>query len=220
MTPLKHALVGLALLSVLSTPANADETMIEACLKAAAELHHVSAGVLALLLNVEGGRLRDVSANPNGTVDIGPMQVNDAWVPKVAAHWRASPDATYRALRDNFCANVEGGAWILKQALDDDEVRNEIVQMVVGIPGDRGVHEIGRPVRPVLDGERWPRGVMGERHPGDLAALGAFLPRMPFPGDAEILRCVAERIIARGMDGVADQLALGLGRLELDCKQN
>ena len=25
----------------------------------------------------------------------------------------------YRALRDNFCANVEGGAWILRQALDE-----------------------------------------------------------------------------------------------------
>ena len=28
-------------------------------------------------------------------------------------------EAAYRALRDNFCANVEGGAWILRQALDE-----------------------------------------------------------------------------------------------------
>ena len=99
--------------------ARADEAMIEGCLKAAAELHQVPAGVLVLLLSVEAGRLGEVSQNTNGTVDIGPMQVNDTWVPKIAGHWRASHDAAYRALRDNFCANVEGGAWILRQALDE-----------------------------------------------------------------------------------------------------
>jgi hypothetical protein len=99
--------------------AKADEAMIENCLKAAADLHHVPAGLLVLLINVEGGRLRAVSQNSNGTVDIGPMQVNDTWVPKIARHWRASTDAAYQALRDSFCANVEGGAWILRQALDE-----------------------------------------------------------------------------------------------------
>jgi hypothetical protein len=99
--------------------ARADEAMIEGCLRAAAELHHVPAGVLALLMRVEAGRLGEVSQNTNGTVDIGPMQVNDTWVPKIAGHWSASHAAAYRALRDNFCANVEGGAWILRQALDE-----------------------------------------------------------------------------------------------------
>jgi hypothetical protein len=65
------------------------------------------------------GRLGKVSQNANKTVDIGPMQVNDTWVKKIAAHWRSSEDAAYLALRDNFCANVEGGAWILRQGLDE-----------------------------------------------------------------------------------------------------
>ena len=48
------------------------------------------------------------------------MQVNDAWVPRIADHWGGvSHEAAFRALRDNFCANVEGGAWILRQALDE-----------------------------------------------------------------------------------------------------
>src|SRR5208282_6123068 len=55
----------------------------------------------------------------NKTVDIGPMQVNDTWVKKIAAHWRSSEDAAYLALRYNFCANVEAGAWILRQGLDE-----------------------------------------------------------------------------------------------------
>ena len=33
--------------------------------------------------------------------------------------WYESLPPSYRALRDNFCANVEGGAWILRQALDE-----------------------------------------------------------------------------------------------------
>jgi hypothetical protein len=109
----------LAIRLVSAGPALADKAMIEGCLKAAAELHHVPAGVLVLLINVEAGRLGAVSPNTNGTVDIGPMQVNDTWVAKIAGHWGASREAAYRALRDNFCANVEGGAWILKQALDE-----------------------------------------------------------------------------------------------------
>ena len=121
---LRKALSGAAFVLGLIGPfglasAKADEAMIEGCLKAAAELHQVPAGVLVLLLSVEAGRLGEVSQNANGTVDIGPMQVNDTWVRKIAGHWRASPDAAYRALRDNFCANVEGGAWILRQALDE-----------------------------------------------------------------------------------------------------
>ena len=87
--------------------------MIEGCLKAAAEVHHVPAGVLVLLISVEAGRLGAVSQNANGTVDIGPMQVNDTWLGKIAGHWGASREEAYRALRDSFCANVEGGAWIL-----------------------------------------------------------------------------------------------------------
>ena len=45
--------------------ARADEAMIEGCLKAAAELHQVPAGVLVLLLSVEDGRLGEVSQNTN-----------------------------------------------------------------------------------------------------------------------------------------------------------
>ncbi len=113
------ALAALAIGLNVSVPARADDALIEGCLKAAAEVHHVPAGVLVLLISVEGGRLGAVSQNANGTVDIGPMQVNDTWLIKIAGHWGASPEDAYRALRDSFCANVEGGAWILRQALDE-----------------------------------------------------------------------------------------------------
>jgi hypothetical protein len=47
------------------------------------------------------------------------MQVNDTWLPRLARHWATNPHAAYIALRDNFCANVEAGAWILRLGLDE-----------------------------------------------------------------------------------------------------
>ena len=101
-----------------ATPSE-NERIIAGCINAAADVHRLPPAVLVILLNVEGGSLGRVSSNTNETVDIGPMQVNQIWIPQVAAHWRATSADTYRALRDNFCANVEAGAWILRQGLDE-----------------------------------------------------------------------------------------------------
>ena len=95
-----------------------DAVTIRDCLTAAAGAYREPPAVLVILLHVEGGRLGAVSPNSNGTVDIGPMQVNDIWLPQLAAHWATSRQAAYAALRDNFCANVEAGAWILRIGLD------------------------------------------------------------------------------------------------------
>jgi hypothetical protein len=92
---------------------------IRSCILAAANVYREPPAVLLILLNLEGGTLGAVSENTNATVDIGPMQVNQTWIPAVATHWHASQQATFFALRDNFCANVEAGAWILRQGLDE-----------------------------------------------------------------------------------------------------
>ena len=134
------ALAALAIGLNVGVPAKADEAMIEGCLKAAAEVHHVPAGVLVLLISVEAGRLGAVSQNANGTVDIGPMQVNDTWLSKIAGHWGASREEAYRALRDSFCANVEGGAWILRQALD--EARGDLWEGVALYHSHTPVHKL------------------------------------------------------------------------------
>ncbi len=63
---------------------------IEGCVLAAARVHRLPPAMLVILLNVEGGSLGRVSQNTNDTVDIGPMQVNQIWIPLVAAHWHAS----------------------------------------------------------------------------------------------------------------------------------
>jgi len=101
---------------------------VAACLQAASAAAHVPRGVLLVLLYVEGGRPGTVSPNSNGTADLGPMQVNTSWVGKIATHWRSTPDRTYAALRDNACANIEAGSWILGQALN--EARGDLWQAV------------------------------------------------------------------------------------------
>ena len=114
------ALAGLGLTAgVRARAAGVTPSTIRGCILAAANLYREPPALLLILLNVEGGTLGAVSENSNGTVDIGPMQVNQIWIPAVAAHWHASEQETFFALRDNFCANVEAGAWILRQSLDE-----------------------------------------------------------------------------------------------------
>ncbi|WP_034999004.1 lytic transglycosylase domain-containing protein [Beijerinckia mobilis] len=133
----------LAFMSVSIT--HADPLMSEgqkvlACIEASAEIHHLPAGLLLTLLRVEAGELGKVSQNKNKTVDIGPMQINDSWVHKIARHWGASDAETYRALRDNFCANVAGGGWILRQTLD--EAKGDIWEGVALYHSHTPVHKV------------------------------------------------------------------------------
>ena len=111
----------LALVSSLASRAEAatPQDQVGRCIEASAAAYQLPPAVIVILLNVEGGSLGAVSQNTNGTVDIGPMQINTIWVPQVARHWNATPTDTYAALRDQFCANVEAGSWILRQALDE-----------------------------------------------------------------------------------------------------
>ena len=93
--------------------------VIESCILAAAQAQRLPPAMLVILLNVEGGRLGRVSGNTNATVDIGPMQVNEIWLPDVAKHWGVSVPSAFLRLRDDFCANIEAGAWILRRGLDE-----------------------------------------------------------------------------------------------------
>lgn len=90
---------------------------IAACIEAAASTWHISPVVIVILLHVEGGSLGAVHPNANGTVDIGPMQINQIWLPTLARHWHATVPQTYADLENSFCANVIAGTWILHKAI-------------------------------------------------------------------------------------------------------
>jgi hypothetical protein len=88
-----------------------DDANIRECVAKAADVFRVEQSALYLILDVEGGTLGQTSApNTDGTVDIGPMQVNTWWVPSFEAR-----GISRDALQNNLCVNIMAGAWIYAQ---------------------------------------------------------------------------------------------------------
>ncbi len=160
----------------LPTPA---EVRTQECLLAAADAHRLPPAMLMILLKVEGGRLGHVSQNTNDTVDIGPMQVNTIWVAKIAARWRTTPAAAFLALRDNLCANLEGGAWILAQALA--EAGGDFWGGVAIYHSHKPEHQ-GRYLRLVLSATRRLQDQAGHVPPAPAPVAAAAPARIASPG--------------------------------------
>lgn len=89
------------------------------CIIAASQTYKVPTPLILILLRVEGGNLGNISQNTNNTVDIGPMQINQIWIKKVAEHWKTTPKKAASFLENNFCANIEAGTWILSKNLEE-----------------------------------------------------------------------------------------------------
>lgn len=81
------------------------------CVVAASNRYLVPPLVILSVLGVEGGRVGNVSKNTNGTVDIGPMQINSVHIPTLAQY-----GITMDHLKNNGCLNVSVGAYLIKKA--------------------------------------------------------------------------------------------------------
>ena len=103
----------------LAPPGQDGAAVLRGCLRVAARVNGVPPAVLLMLLQVEDGRLGEVSGNRNGTVVISPFQLNEIWLPAVAQHWGMTVEDAFPILRDNFCGNADAAAWILRGALAD-----------------------------------------------------------------------------------------------------
>lgn len=117
----KRALLALLLAAALPClDAQAGEVALtEGCVSFVANLYKVPPSALAGLRASEGGAVGRVSRNTDGSVDIGPFQVNSRWVEYFRALWRrGSTEATAALLRDNGCANALAAAAIFRMALD------------------------------------------------------------------------------------------------------
>lgn len=95
-------------------------SVIAACLMLAAQTYNVPPAVMLGIMHVEGGRVgQAVGPNDNGSYDLGPMQINTLWVPKLANHWKVSASTAHRMVKDDACVNVNVAAWILRQRLNE-----------------------------------------------------------------------------------------------------
>ncbi|WP_321905851.1 lytic transglycosylase domain-containing protein [Paraburkholderia tropica] len=91
-----------ALASVTPFVAHAD------CLDDAAAFRHISVQLVRAIAKQESGMRADaVNVNRNGTEDIGLMQINSSWLPKLARY------GIRREHLFNACVNAYVGTWIL-----------------------------------------------------------------------------------------------------------
>lgn len=96
--------------------------ILATCLLLAAKSYSVPPAVLVGILEVEGGKVgQEVGPNSNGSYDLGPMQINTIWLPKLSEYWGVSEDTARKWVRDNACTNMSVAAWILKKNIEETE---------------------------------------------------------------------------------------------------
>jgi soluble lytic murein transglycosylase-like protein len=78
------------------------------CLDAAAAYRHISPRLVRAIAQQESGmRANAINVNANGSEDIGLMQINSSWLPKLARF------GIRREHLFNACVNAYVGTWIL-----------------------------------------------------------------------------------------------------------
>lgn len=96
------------------------ESVMATCIFLASQQYQVPPPVLIGIMQVEGGRVgQEVGPNANGSYDLGPMQINTVWLPKLASQWKVSRSEARRWVRDDACINVGVAAWILRQKINE-----------------------------------------------------------------------------------------------------
>jgi hypothetical protein len=94
-----------------------DERRIGVCIHASARGHIWLERTLWALRDTEGGWIDAAILNSNGSYDLGPMQVNSWWIPKLANMLGRQDGQVASWLRSNPCFNVEVSRWIFLSSL-------------------------------------------------------------------------------------------------------
>jgi hypothetical protein len=96
------------------------EKAIDHCIRRAASGRPWLTQTLRALRRQEGGWIGAEVRNRDGSVDLGPMQVNSWWVPRIAQLTNRSEAQVRSWLRDDACFNVDAARWIFLSALHDE----------------------------------------------------------------------------------------------------
>jgi soluble lytic murein transglycosylase-like protein len=84
------------------------------CWAAASYRYHLPIELLYAIGQQESSIRSDaVSVNPDGSIDLGLMQINSRWLPVLQGYGISRDD-----LLQKPCANIQVGAWILSQAVE------------------------------------------------------------------------------------------------------
>ena len=104
--------------------------LVAACVQSSAASYHLPEPLIWSIMRVEGGEVGTASHNSNGTDDLGPMQVNTTWLPRLAEWYSSAPQlkgmgvkqrqvALRRMLLTDACFNVSIGSYILRRGMDE-----------------------------------------------------------------------------------------------------
>ena len=95
----------------------ADERRVAHCIRQAAGGQKWLEVTLWGLRDQEGGWIGAAVPNRNGSHDLGPLQINSWWVPKIAETLDRSPQEVRHWLRYDPCFNANAARWIFVTAL-------------------------------------------------------------------------------------------------------
>ena len=93
------------------------DTDLATCIRKAAKGRIWLERTLWGLRDQEGGWIGAAVANSNGTHDLGPLQVNSWWVPKIAKLVGRPEDHVRSWLQNDACFNAEAARWIFLSGL-------------------------------------------------------------------------------------------------------
>lgn len=82
------------------------------CINQSASEFHIPSKLIIAVLNTEQGKIGLISKNKNGSVDLGPMQINSRWWPELYRYHITPQDVLYKP-----CVNIRVGAWILAKSI-------------------------------------------------------------------------------------------------------
>jgi hypothetical protein len=92
------------------------EAQVAACIRAAAAGRPWLEATLWGLRDQEGGWIGAKIPNSNGSHDLGPLQINSWWVPRIAAMLDRDPIHVRRWLTYDPCFNADAARWIFLSA--------------------------------------------------------------------------------------------------------
>jgi hypothetical protein len=98
-------------------PLQSDEREVARCIRMAAGGKSWLEKTLWGLRDQEGGWIGAAVNNTNGSQDLGPLQVNTWWIPRIASHVGRPADHVRHWLRMDPCFNAEVARWIFLTAL-------------------------------------------------------------------------------------------------------
>jgi len=111
-----HAVAILVVLAAAPALAKVDrpheEQLIGECIAKAAKGRLWLERTLWGLRDQEGGWVGAETANTDGSHDLGPMQINSWWIPRIAAVTKRSPALVRLWLQHDACFNVFAARWI------------------------------------------------------------------------------------------------------------